>query len=193
MEQTMDRVMARPIPGGIVAPDLSVDERTLRAWLEAHHVESYGWALSCCRHRREEAENVLQIVYLKVLGRRAVFDGRSSFKTWLFSVIRRTAAGERRTELFRRLRLKEFFTRQFTPHEAPGIEDLTSSDEVHKNLRRALLKLPTRQREVLHLVFYHDLSLQEAAKVMGLGVGSARTHYERAKRQMRSYLEGGKR
>src|ERR1700692_2665627 len=107
MEQTMDRVMTRPILGGIAAAELSLDHITLGSQLEAHHVESYGWALSCCRHCREEAENVLQIVYLKVLGRRAIFDGRSSFKTWLFSVIRHTAAGERRTEMFHRLRLRE--------------------------------------------------------------------------------------
>src|SRR2546425_11212497 len=104
MEQAMDGVIARPVVGGIGVPELSLDDVTLRSELEAHHAESYGWALSCCRRRREEAENVLQIVYLKVLGRRAVFDGRSTFKTWLFSVIRRTAAGERRTELFHKLR-----------------------------------------------------------------------------------------
>ena len=193
MELAMDRVIVRPIVGGISVPELSLGDITLRSKLEAHHAESYGWALSCCRHCREEAENVLQIVYLKVLGRRAVFDGRSSFKTWLFSVIRLTAAGERRTELFRRLHLKEFFARQFVPGGGPSGEDLASSSEVQGNLRRALLKLPGRQREVLHLVFYHDMSIQEAAKVMGVGIGSARTHYERGKGQMRKYLEAGKR
>jgi len=96
--------------------------------------------------------------------------------------------GERRTELFHRLRLKEFFTRQFAPGGGPSGEDLASSSEVQGNLRRALLKLPVRQREVLHLVFYHDLSIQEAAKVMGVGIGSARTHYERGKSQLRKYL-----
>ena len=189
IEQTMDRVIARPILGGIGVTELSVDDITLRSQLETHHLDSYGWAVSCCRHCREEAENVLQIVYLKVLGGRAVFDGRSSFKTWLFSVIRNTAAGERRTEWFHRLRLRELFTREVD--HGPSGEDLVSSNEVQEKLRRVLLKLPTRQREVLQLVFYHDLSLQEAAKVMGVGIGSARTHYERGKRQMRNYLEAG--
>src|ERR1700730_13850149 len=75
--------------------------------LEAHHLESHGWALSCCRRRRDEAENVLQLVYVKVLSGKAVFDGKSSFKTWLFAVIRKTAAQERRLEMFRRLRLSQ--------------------------------------------------------------------------------------
>src|SRR5438132_14169312 len=73
--------------------------------LEGLHAESFGWALCCCRRRREDAENVLQVVYLKVLSGKAVFDGRSSFKTWLFAVIRKTAANERRMELLFRLRL----------------------------------------------------------------------------------------
>jgi len=191
MELAMDRVIARPIVGG-TGGAMSLDDIALRSELEAHHAESYGWALSCCGHRREEAENVLQMVYLKVLGRRAVFDGRSSFRTWLFSVIRNTAAGERRTELFHRLRLKEFFTGQSTPSGGPpNGEDLASFNEVQGNLRSALLKLPNRQREVLQLVFYHDLSVQEAAQVMGVGIGSARTHYERGKSQMRRYLDSG--
>ncbi len=190
MELAMD-LIARSIIGGI-GDAMSLDDIALRSELEAHHAESYGWALSCCGHRREEAENVMQIAYLKVLGRRAVFDGRSSFKTWLFSVIRYTAAGERRTELFHRLRLKEFFTRQSAPRGAPPSgEDLASSNEVQENLKMVLLKLPLRQREVLHLVFYHDLSVQEAAKVMGVGIGSARTHYERGKSQMRRHLDSG--
>jgi len=190
----MDCVIARPIANGMGVPELSLEDITLRSQLEAHHAESYGWALSCCRGSREEAENVLQIVYLKVLAGLAVFDGRSSFKTWLFSVIRQTAAGERRTELFHRLRLMEFFTRHSKVHEGLRAKDPAWPNEVQEELRRALLKLPIRQREVLHLVFYHDLSIQEAAKVMGVGTGSARTHYERGKRQMRRYLEAeGKR
>jgi len=193
MEGAMDRAIAQPLIGGIGVPELALDDIALRAQLEAHHAESFGWALFCCRHCLDDAENVLQIVYLKVLGRRAVFDGRSSFKTWLFSVIRHTAAGERRTELFHRLLLREFFLGQSTPHSGPSGEDLASSNQVQQNLRRALLKLPLRQREVLHLVFYQDLSIQDAANVMRIGIGSARRHYERAKKQMRRYLEAGAR
>ncbi|MEO8622304.1 MAG: sigma factor, partial [bacterium] len=74
----------------------------LAAELEALHPRSFGWALACCDRRREEAEDVLHDSYDKVLDGRARFDGRSTFRTWFFSVVARTAAEHRR-----RTRLRE--------------------------------------------------------------------------------------
>ncbi len=79
----------------------------LEAELERLHAEVFAWALVCCGGDRSEAEDVSQIAYLKVLDGRASFAGRSSFKTWIFGVVRRSAAERRRraglrAELFRR-------------------------------------------------------------------------------------------
>ena len=42
---------------------------------------------------------MLQAVYLKIFERKAVFDGRAAFKTWLFAVIRKSAAEVRRAAI----------------------------------------------------------------------------------------------
>src|SRR5438067_13114772 len=82
-----------------------MDSSQLRSRLEGCQRESYGWALCCCSRDAAEAENVLQAVYLQVLEGRARFDGRASFKPWLFPVIRRTAADARGRQFLRRLQV----------------------------------------------------------------------------------------
>ena len=161
----------------------------LRAALEIHHSESYGWALSCCARSSVEAEVVLQTVYLKVLMGKARYDGKASFKTWLFAVIRRTAADERRRQILRRLLLdRSQASPPMTPIERP--DELVYRAEIQRLVREALTQLPRRQREALQLVFYHEMSLAEAAQVMGVSLGSARTHYERGKKKLRKQMEG---
>src|SRR5207253_2938501 len=78
----------------------------LAAQLEQLHAAAFGWALSCCSWDRTTAEDVLQASYLKILDGRARFGGRSSFRTWVFGVIGRTAPeARRRTALGRWLPL----------------------------------------------------------------------------------------
>ncbi len=159
-----------------------------RDQLEPLHPDAFGWALCCCGWDREEAEDVLQISYLKILDGRARFDGRSALRTWLFGVIRRTASEERRRRWFRGRKALAAARSDAPPVATP--EQLATVSAEHRALRTALLGLPRRQRELLHLVFYQELTVADAARVLGLAVGSARTHYHRGKVNLRSRLGG---
>jgi RNA polymerase sigma factor (sigma-70 family) len=166
-----------------------MDIEDLKTRLECCHQESYGWARFCCRGDADEANNVLQAVYLKVLEKRAMFDGKASFRTWLFGVIRVTAAEMRRRRVLEQLHLVRYHEQQPRNIRATHADDAICSDELRTSLRKALAMLPRRQAEVLQLVMYHDLSLTEAGETMGVSVGSARTHYERGKKRLRILLE----
>jgi RNA polymerase sigma factor (sigma-70 family) len=166
-----------------------MDIAELKGELEKLHSASFGWALSCCDRDPGEAEEVLQVVYLKILEGKARFRGEASLKTWLFAVIRNTALSERRRSLLRRLRLtadREPTREQASLAEAPG--ESFERSETQTQFQNALKSLPARQREALHLVFYEDLSLREAAEVMHVSIGSARQHYERGKKRLRESL-----
>ncbi len=161
------------------------------AQLEQLHVAAFGWALSCCRWDRASADDVLQASYLKILDGRARFAGRSSFRTWVFGVIRRTAQEtRRRATLARWLPLARLLVGPEAVDGRPDAETaLVRADETAR-LVRALSRLPARQRDVLHLVFYEDLTIAEAAAVLGVALGTARAHYERGKSALRRTLEG---
>lgn len=169
-----------------------MQDEELRDRLEAHHQDSHGWALACCRGDREEAEDVLQASYLKVLSGKARFSERSSFRTWLFGVIRLTAADHRRRHAVRRVFLDRWNRDPALPPSASadsGDADAgLDGERLAARLRQAMDTLPRRQQEVLQLVFYHDQSLSEAAAVMGVSLGSARTHYHRGKEKLRQQL-----
>lgn len=164
----------------------------LRVLLERNHRENYGWALSCCSHDPAEAEDVLQTAYLKVLDGKARYDGKATFKTWLFSVIRNTAAEERRRRILHGLLLIKYQTNTDHVMGEDHLDEAAYQSQIHTLLRGALAALPKRQHEVLQLVFYHDFSLQEAADVMQISIGSARTHYDRGKKRLRRWLEESK-
>lgn len=156
----------------------------LKTELEKLHPASFGWALSCCGKNRAEAEEVLQIVYLKILQGKAIYRGESKLQTWLFAVIRKTAISERCKQLFRAL-----VPKTGTDTKCSELESELERSEMQQRFQQALARLSARQRETLHLVFYQELSLSEAAEVMDISVGSARRHYERGKKRLRAALD----
>ena len=158
----------------------------LRPLLAELHRESFVWALHCCDRDAARAEDVLQDVYVKILSGRARFGEKSSFKTWLLTLIRHTAVDEWRRSSRHEARLAAYSALPLDAVVSP--DEALVAAQAQAEVRSALTALPERQREVMTLVFYHDLTLDEAAAVMGVAPGTARAHYDRAKSQLRTTL-----
>jgi RNA polymerase sigma-70 factor (ECF subfamily) len=148
--------------------------------IEELHPASFAWARACAGGDGE-AEDVLQNVYEKIADGRAKFGGRASLKTWLFGVIRWTAEEHRR-----RARARPIPAR--VSPVPPSPEEIASRSQTARALLDVLAALPERQRQVLHLVFYEDLTVEAAAGAMGVTVGTARVHYDRAKKRLAELL-----
>ena len=154
----------------------------IKAELERLHPSSFAWALACCRRDREDALDVLQTSYLKVLDGSAKFAGHSSFKTFLFGVIRHSASEARRRNALRSLFLanRGRDLGEPSPAAAPPEDRLL--------LLSGLARLSRRQRQLVELVFYLGLTVEEAAETLGISIGSARVHYERGKKRLGELL-----
>lgn len=162
-----------------------VDE--LRTQIEELHEDAFVWAVACCDGDLEEAEDVLQLSYLKLMDGRAKFSGRSAFKTFLFGVVRNTARERRRRRKVRRFLLFQWGGEERSAPASPV--DSIEQTELRAQVLEAMSSLSDRQREVVELVFYHDLSVEEASEVMDVSVGTARTHYHRGKKALAERLD----
>ena len=147
----------------------------LERLIRTHHRDAFIWANQCCNYNQEDAEEVLQITYLKIFEGKAVFREQASFKTWLFSVIRFTAIDH----LKKRNRFESLDNIPITE---------TPLESVSVNYKALLARLSDRQQQILLLAFYHGLSLNQIAEVTELHIGTVRTHYERGKAALRALI-----
>ena len=178
----MDLVLPALISSDTQPRTHAMEQCDLERELGQLHSESWGWALACCRRDREIAEDVLQSAYLRILSGRTKFNGDSSLKTWVFGVIRWTARGELRRRWFWNKRHSGVTPDFMASVRGPDLA-VEESDR-RARLIRGLNALSRRQREVLQLMFYHDMTIEEAAGVMNISLGSARTHYDRGKKAL---------
>jgi len=164
-----------------------MDEESLREMMHTNHTSAFAWALCCCHGDRDEAAEVLHTAYVQVLekGQRS-FGGKSSFKTWLFAVIRNTAK-KRRSQISRRIAKLQSLVMRNRIQDGEA-ESHYYQSQIREKILLLLRRISPRQRQILQLVFYHNLTLEEAASVMNVSLGSARVHYERGKARLRDEM-----
>ncbi len=158
------------------------------AELRVLHRELYRWALSVVHYDREIADDVLQETYVRILNGKAKFSGASSLRTWSFSVIRIVAADyyRARTSAVETLKRYHLSIAATEPRFAP--EFCSDLDTNSKRIVSALMNLPDSQRQVIELVFYREMTIEQAAQVMSVSVGTARQHYARGKKRLANIL-----
>lgn len=154
-----------------------MDQSALENILKKHHRDAYLWARQCCSFDDDLAKDTLQNVYLKILEGKAKFKEKSSVKTWLFAVIRYTAIDQKNTD------------RNTQPLEViPEIEDLPLAMEEEVNYKQLIQLLSPMQKEVILMVFYHEMTLEQSAEVLQLSIGTVRTHYDRGKKRLKQLI-----
>jgi len=72
----------------------------------------------------------------------------------------------------------------------PEFEGEQEAALVHRDLLRAFAELPEEQRSVLFLVTVEDLSYGEAARILGVPIGTVMSRLSRGRERLRRYLNG---
>lgn len=143
------------------------------------------WALVVTRDS-DDAEDVAQQVSMKVHRALKSFEARSSFTTWLYTVVRNTSI-----EVMRKAVRHETSAEEVTSTLPAPTEDRLSQIEnarIAGIVRAFFSELPPRQRELIELVDSEGYKAVEAARMMGIEPETARVHLMRARRTLRSKM-----
>ncbi len=133
------------------------------------------------------AEEVLQDVMLAAWNNAGNFRGDSSVRTWLLVIARNRAMNTYRKRKLPLVTLDDAFG-VFGNDTGPLEKVERKGNETR--VRDALNQLPLPQREVLVLVFYHQLTGPEVAQVLGINEGTVKSRLHRAKEALRRVLHG---
>ena len=91
----------------------------------------------------------------------------------------------------RRLRTARRHTEP-SPPDAPSAEELTAERQEHADVYAALGRLPGRQRQVIVLRYYGELSEAEIASTLGISTGAVKSHAHRGIAALEKALEGSR-
>lgn len=172
------------------------EESGLAALLDRYQSRVYRLVLSITKSA-EDAEEVLQDVFLSVYRKITSFDGRSAFGTWLYRIAVNAALMKLRgrgplhdsieahlpqfTEDGRHARLIVDWTQ--------GAEDRLLQKERVRLVRQAIEALPPDYRAVVVLRDLEGLSNEEVAEVLGTSLLAIKARLHRARLALRGILE----
>jgi len=145
----------------------------------------------------DEAENVLQLTFIKACAKFGSFEGRSGLGTWLYRIATNEALMQLRQRHAAQTSL-DGLDERIQPSELPqnlhawpiDPARVALNDELHAQLERALAALPPSLRAVFVLREVEGLSTEDAAAALGLGTSAVKVRLHRARLRLRELLAG---
>jgi len=158
-------------------------EDDLRLLLE-HHRESLTLFINGIVHNLDDAEELMLDAFAVAASGTSRFSGKSSFRTWLFAIARKLALSR-----VRRRRLSADFPEDRADEAALAQELELLRKERNKSLYLALSRLNDDYRQALYLLYFEEMSHEEAARVMGKSLRQIYNLAHRGRLALRDTLE----
>jgi RNA polymerase sigma-70 factor, ECF subfamily len=149
-----------------------------------HHLRVYHFIvrLGCDTDR---AEDLVAEVFLSVWRQAGTFESRSQVSTWLLSIARfkaLTSLGRRREAQLEEGSMETLVDNADTPEQSVLHSDRSMQ------LRSCITQLSSDHREVIDLVYYHDKSVDEVARILNLPRNTVKTRMFYARKHLARLL-----
>lgn len=166
--------------------DQATFEKGFRLLMEAYQERLY-WHIRRMVLEHEDANDVIQNVFIKVFKSIARFEGKSKLYTWLY----RIATNEAITFLNKKKRKAS----ESLDNEEHNLANQLKADSYFDGekaalkLQLALNSLPDKQRTVFNLRYYDEMSYKEISEVLDTSVGALKASYHHAVKKIEKYFK----
>lgn len=147
-----------------------------------YYDDVYHFALSLCCNS-STAEEIAQETFFKAFKKIDEFDGRSSMKTWLFTIAK--------NDFLNKAKFQKRFADPETDPETVSQTDVLSDvtdKETTRQIYRALHKLQDPYKEVFLMHYSGDLAFSDIGDLFGKTESWARVTYHRAKQKIKEEI-----
>ncbi|MBQ3873511.1 MAG: RNA polymerase sigma factor [Bacteroidales bacterium] len=148
--------------------------------------EKLYWHVRRMVSSHEDADDILQEVFIKVWAALPSFRGDSSMSTWVWRIATNEALNFLRRE---KVRAALRFTSIDAETERKILADpYFNGTEAERRLSCAVARLPEKQRQVFVMRYWDDLSYEEISAITGTSVGALKASYHLAQEKIRLNL-----
>ncbi len=136
----------------------------------------------------DDADDLMQNVFIKVWKNIDSFREDSSLFTWLF----RIATNESLSFLQQKKRRNILSNDGISEYLVETYESDAhfEGEELQKRLQLAVLKLPEKQRLVFNMKYYDEMKYEEIAEILKTSVGALKASYHHAVKKIEAHFEG---
>ena len=146
----------------------------------------YGFAMAIClrySNDRDEAVEVMNKGFLKVLTHLDKYNPEKPFKPWLSRVMTNTAIDHYRSQL------KFAQMADITEIDDIGVEASIHQKLNYEDLLKLVQRLPPGYRTVFNLYAIDGFNHEEIGKQLGISEGTSKSNLFKARQKLRQYLE----
>lgn len=132
---------------------------------------------------RLTAEEVVQDVFINYYHKSVQFEQRASIKTYLVKM-----TINRSYDYLRSWKNRKFVFTQFFQQQEKDAEQIYMEKELQGEITAAVLTLPVKDREVLLLYYYEEMTVFEIAELLELAVSTVKSRLQRARAKLKPKL-----
>jgi len=134
----------------------------------------------------EDADDVVQNIFIQVWQHIGSFRGDSRLFTWIYRIaVNEALRWQNKTRL---KQLVSFSTMERKLEETLTADPFFSGTELELKLQKAILRLPFRQRLIFQMKYYDAMKYEQISEILGITVGALKASYHHAVKKIKQAL-----